>query len=241
MRKLKMVSGIAALLFSAGSSFAGTDTTISTAYPIGLYKQFLFPEKTLYTGRQYVDYRPVLDKGGHPYFQSPEFLEGSILYDGMLYENVPLQYDIVKNMVITWDPFKKYLLELVNDKVDWFTINDIRFVHLKQGTNTRYTLDDGFYRILYDGKTTVLKKEAKFINQDIDIKKVLRTIEETPVYYIKKNNAYYPVDKKASVLKVLADKKADLNQFIRKNDLDLSDDKEKALAAIAAQYDILTR
>ncbi|MBV9987942.1 MAG: hypothetical protein JO301_09700 [Chitinophagaceae bacterium] len=215
--------------------------TASTAYAVRLYQQFLYPEKALYTGRQYLDYRNVLYENHHPFFRSPDFQPGSVYYDGVLYEDISLQYDIVKNVIVTWDPYRKYLIELLSAKLDWFTINDTRFVHIRPEAGMRSPVEDGFYRLLYDGKITVLKKEAKRVVQEIDIKRVQRLTEETPSYYIRKGNAYFPVSNKSSVLKVLNDQKAELNQFIRKQNLDFSGEKEKALAAIAAQYDQLTR
>jgi hypothetical protein len=243
MRKLRVITVCMALV-AAGQPVAAQQPaadSVPTAYAIRLYQQFLYPEKNLYTGRQYLDYRNVLDEGHHPFFRTVDFQPGSVYYDGILYDNLPLQYDILKNAVVIWDPNRKYFIELVNEKLDWFTAGDTRFVHIRPVAAAKTQIDDGFYRLLYDGKTAVLKKEAKRVVQEIDIKKVLRMTEETPAYYIRKGNTYFPVSNKSSVLKVLAEQKSELNQFIRKNNLDFSGDKEKALAAIAAQYDQLTR
>jgi hypothetical protein len=216
------------------------DSTAPTAYAISLYQQFLNPEKGLYTGRQYLDYRSNIVKG-HPYFQNDGFVAGTIVYDGIRYEQVPFVYDIVKDLVVIWDAEHKYLIELMNEKVDSFSLNGYPFVHLSFPPNTKPGINDGFYRMIYDGKTRVIKKEAKIIDEEIDIKRVERVVQDAGGYYIRKDGFYHPVSNKAGVLRVLRDKKQDLNQYIRKHNLDISANREAALAEIMAYYDSITR
>lgn len=242
MRQRGFVVVFAALLLtnSAWAQPMKRDSTVYTAYAVELYQKFLTPEKALYTGRQYLDYKATLSKG-HPYFQNEGFTEGTIVYDGIRYEQVPFVYDLVKDLVVIWDPEHKYLLELLNEKVDSFTINGYPFVHLSFPPNTKPGIAEGFYRMIYDGKTRVIKKEAKIITEEIDIKRVEKLIVETGSYYIRKDGVYHPVSNKSGVLRVLSDQKKEINQYLRKNNIDIAANKEAALAEIVAYYDSLTR
>jgi hypothetical protein len=66
------------------------------------YHSFLSPVSALYNGPQYIDYTGRL-RAGHPFFQSVEYNPGTIWYDDVMYEKIPLKYDIVKNNIIIKD------------------------------------------------------------------------------------------------------------------------------------------
>lgn len=244
MRKLRprpFVAVLASLCtLQAAAQQSTRDSIPDLTYAISQYNQFLVPEKSLYTGRQYLDYRNVLYEGHHPFFRWPDFQQATIMYDGYLYEDQPVQYDIFKNVLVTWDAGHRYLIQLLNEKLDWFTINGIRFEHLRPSAG-KSAIEDGFYRPLYEGQTKVLKLEQKRVVQEIDIKKVLRKIEETPRYFVLSDNVYYEITGKSSLLKAFRKRDNEINQFIRKNNLDIQGDKDNALPAVAAQYDQLNR
>jgi hypothetical protein len=52
---------------------------------------------------------------------------------------------------------------------------------------------------------------------------------------------YHEITGKSSLLKAFRKKENEINQFIRKNNLDIQGDKDNALPAVAAQYDQLNR
>jgi hypothetical protein len=216
----------------------GNDSTVNTANAIRVYQQFLYPEKDLYNGRQYIAYASTLYKG-HPYFQSPERIEGNIFYDGVLYEQVPMQHDIVKNLVLIEEPYKKFTIELQNEKIGWFTIGNTRFTHIK-AIPGKTGIPEGFYQTIYDGNTILLKKDSKVITEKLELKVVL-SIQEIQDYFIKKNGSYYPVDDRSSILKVLKDKKNELTQYIRKSNIDFKTNFEESLISTLVYYDTLIR
>ena len=60
-------------------------------------------------------------------------------------------------------------------------------------------------------------------------------------YFLKKGNTYYNLSaSQGSILKLLKDKKSELQQYIKSNKIRFRDNPEDALARIAAQYDHLT-
>ena len=220
----------------------GKDTLVYVSHDyaaIQLYHQFLLREKNLYNGREYIPYTTTL-ANAHPYFQSADFVKGSIFYDGVLYEEVPLQYDIIKNVLVIQDSYQKFKMQLINEKISWFTINNITFVRLSGDPSGKNTIEPGFYRILYNGSNSLLKKESKKIQEILELKLIKKVIE-APSFYIKKNDRYYIADSKTSVLEILKDKKTEIRQFIRQNNLNISDEPEKAFLSIIAYYDAITK
>jgi len=232
------------LILSTGSpaQLREKDTVTNASHDsaaIQLYHQFLSNEKSLYNGREYIPYTATL-ANGHPYFQSTDFVKGSVFYDGVLYEDIPILFDIIKNAVVIQDAYQKFRMQLIDEKISWFTINNTSFVHIQDVPPGKNSIEPGFYRILYKGNISLLKKESKIIRERLEAK-LIKNVIEMPSFYIKKNNKYYITDSRGDVLDVLKDKKTEIRQFIRQKNLKISDEPEKALSGIVAYYNTITR
>jgi hypothetical protein len=244
MRKTALLTVYTCLFFSARSYTQPTqiDTGANRSDKIAvirLYHQFLSQEESLYNGTEYIPYTAKL-ANSHPYFQNDDFVKGSVFYDGILYEDVPLQYDIIKHVLIILDYYQKFRMQLITEKIGWFMINNTKFIHLQGFSPGKNTIDAGFYHSLYEGRTTLLKKENKRVQEKLE-SKLMRYVVEEPAFYIKKNARYYPAGSNSNVLEAFSDKKAEIRQYIRQNNLSISDEPDKALASIVAYYDTITK
>jgi hypothetical protein len=217
------------------SDSAFLQTAINNA--IAVYRQSETDQSRLNNGRQYKPYTFTFIKG-FPFFLTNQSSRGSIIYDGGFYDNIQLLYDEIKEMLILDIGVR---LELINERVDQFTISGHTFIRL-QKDSVNNLAGTGFYERLYSGNIDVYKKEKK------SIKEVLSTTEGTQAealekkyYYLKKDNRYYPVKRKGDMLDVLRDKKNEIQQYINKNNLNFKQDTDHTLATIAAYYDQLTK
>ncbi len=212
---------------------------ITTA--VALYQQFVDPPTGLYNGRMYVDYAYSI-KEGSPFFMDADFNTGSVIYDGVLYENVPLLYDVAAEELVIKDPFEIYKLSLINERVSSFLVLGHKFERLEQNSLNQSVISTGFYDVLYDGNISVYKKEKKRIQEDVSFSEGLkRFIVETNAYYFKKDSVFYEVNNKGSLLSLMQNKRKDIQQFIRKNKLDLRKDKANSFTRVAAYYDSINR
>ena len=73
---------------------------------------------------------PILSRKGHPFFQVVNFINGNINLDGMLFHDVPMLYDIVKDQLIIQDFQKVYKINLPADKIREFFLLGHLFVRL---------------------------------------------------------------------------------------------------------------
>ena len=206
-------------------------------YAIQTYHAALTPETGLYRGGQYVDYAYLIS-GGHPFLGEGKIKNGSVLYNGILYEHVPLLYDLVKQQVVTYNPANVFKIALINEQIDSFTIGQQIFIRLRDSLN-RTAPRVGFYEQLYKGRITLLKKEKKTMEEDVSnpAEGVKHLVYTTIFYYIKKGDIYYPVNTKRSLLYALGSRSKEAKKFMRKNDLKMRDDKERTLLQISAWYD----
>ena len=219
---------------------AAKDSLITaSAYSNALqvYHHYIAPDPGLYRGSEYVQYAYTL-KAGHPYFDDVHMQQGSVFYAGLLYENIKLLYDLVRGEVVINTPyvaFSNYTIALINEQLDYFTIQNHLFINLRDTLNPSAP-HRGFYEQLFKDRITLYKKEKKEILEDLSSGKVERSILASEFYYLKKGPIYYAVNNKRSLLLALNDRRKEVRRFIRKNDLGIRHDKENTLMKVAAWY-----
>jgi hypothetical protein len=219
---------------------AARDNTLTDsgyANALTLYHTFLTPESGLYKGSEYADYAHLL-RDGHPFYGEDKFKIGTISYHGIRYRDVPILYDIVYDQVVIFDYYRIFKIILTGQQIDRFTIEDHSFIRLTDSI-TPGMPKVGFYEELYAGRITLLKKEAKQIQEDLNNgDHAQRFIEGTDSsYWLRIGNVYYPVNHNKSLLATLKDKKKELRHFIRSNNLSMRKDREITLIKVAAWYD----
>jgi hypothetical protein len=213
--------------------------TNAKQHAISLYHEFMAPETGLFNGSQYISYAQTIQEG-IPFFESAGFNKGSVFYNGVLYENIPLQYDLVKGELITIVSSSNYNIRLINDKIAGFSLLNHQFVRLVKDSNDK-VIKTGFYEVLYNGNIAAYKKQSKIIGEDLSSGKLRTFIVESKSFYLKKGNSYFTITSKGSLLAVLKDRKKDVQDFIKKNKLNVRNDKDNALPKIAAYYDTITK
>ncbi len=207
---------------------------------INLYHRFLSPEPGLYNGPEYAynQYYPFIINEGDPFFLSKIFNDGSVYYDGVLYKNVSLNFDIIKNEILINDPAHTHIIKLNTERIEWFTILDHTFVRLSADSSNNVLNKNRFYEILYKSNTSLYKSEVKTIKENTASALGLnRYVQESDDYFIKKDNQFFKVKNKKTALLALKDRKKDILQFMHRNKLKIKKDKDNDLRKIVAYYD----
>ncbi len=71
-----------------------------------------------------------------PYLgDSYNLVSGNICYDGNIYKNVKMRYDLLEQQVVVSSPENNLLVVPLQQKVDWFSINGIVYVHSVADSN----------------------------------------------------------------------------------------------------------
>ncbi|MBC3538201.1 hypothetical protein ACFSC6_00335 [Rufibacter sediminis] len=219
-------------------STAATSNQTTQSYPVRLYREATKTESHLYNGPEYVDYRRA-SRDGHQYFLQDKSAPGNVRYDGSLYEDVPLLYDIVTHEVIVVS--NGYLLQkLITEKVTAFEWQGHRFIrHVAPDSTVRGALPTGFYDVVYEGGTQLLINRSKLKEDKITDQKVIEVYTSNDRFFIKKDSAYYPVQRAASVYNIFSDKKKELKKFARTQKFSFKHRREEAIMALVRQYDLL--
>lgn len=246
--------GLTALAFSLFLSFStseviaqlSTDDSIfyqkAVNNTIALYYQSAGDQSGLYNGSQYAGYPFAFKDEAHPFFRTNLFSTGSVVYDNILYTDAQLLYDEAGDVLIFRDTAHR--LQLISDRISRFTVLDNSFIRIEKDSNTRAIINTGFYNLLYEGgDIQVLKKEVKNIREDIrnNYDGVIRYIEVKKYYYIKKNNLYYPVKNKKTILEIFKNRKKEIQQYIKSTKLSFKNDRDNMLKRAAAYYEQITK
>jgi hypothetical protein len=201
----------------------------------GLYTA-ISSHSRIYNGPDYAFY--------NPYFMDAKniFSQGSLLYDGVFYDKVPMLYDLHKDLVVVqlYNNFLKYTL--IADKVQWFNLLAHHFVYINADTLDKSTLKTGFYDQLYKGKIEILVRREKSIQTAT--KEFGRGMEdyfeEATNFFLKRGNTYYKVNGQGAFINALKDRQKEIKQYLKSNKIKFSADPESAMVKIAAYYDHLT-
>jgi len=198
------------------------------------YNTAIADQSEIYNGAGYTLY-PAASKGS-AYFNDAVFTApGAIRYDGIMYKNVPLLYDMYADVFVAAQ--RNILFVLRADRLSDVYLQGHHFVKLI--FQKEQPLTPGFYDELYDGQTQVLVKRARQVNNITSVQTIETIYENEDVIYIKKDNHYYKVDGKGSVLNVFKDKKRQLSRFLSDKGIRYKNDKEAAIVKLAIYYDQL--
>jgi hypothetical protein len=203
---------------------------------IGIYYQSLGSQAELYDAPVYERHIPGFTDG-HPFFYSDTFSVGTIGYNGLVYKEVPILYDIVRDELITRSP-TGFALALIKPKVDSFSFNGHSYVKLKNDTSEAAT--QSYYEKLSSGNIQLVAKRTKTVQVTNGITAVERRIYSRDNYYIyKEEGKFESIKKKKQLLDVLKDKKNALQQFIKQNHLKFKENFEEDAARVVAYYNQL--
>lgn len=215
------------------------DTTIISQQrknAIQLYYNSLDLQAGLYNGSEYVIYVHLL-KDGHPYLDTASLTEGSVFYDGMLYKNVPMLYDIVNDELVIQHYNKVFHIQLIRSKVAEFNILGRPFIHLGLDSTQKGNVRNGFYELLYDSDIKLYAKRIKTIQEYIPDLKVERRVFSNNRYFIYKDGMFHEVFNQSSVLKVLDDKRNIVKQALKKHRIKFRKQRETAMKIMLQQYE----
>ncbi|MEP7373360.1 MAG: hypothetical protein ABI675_08180 [Chitinophagaceae bacterium] len=220
------------VLYAEGQSAVQINSSPSMAVDsaVNLYFAARDKELEIYNGRVFYGY-PGID--GHAFYPSKDWQKGSILYDGTLYHDVFMQYDVYKDQVIIRHP-NTIPIYVFSERVQKFYFGGQVFIRLRPDKNN--VLKEGFYQILTEGKVTIVVMRQKKLEEKIVDLTVERKFLSSNLYYALKDGNYYPISKQKFLLNLLKDKRQNILKHLKKEKLKYKQDAERTIVTIAEFY-----
>ncbi|HEY2584121.1 MAG TPA: hypothetical protein VGI43_20100 [Mucilaginibacter sp.] len=208
---------------------------------LNFYSAALGDQSPLYNGPEYYFYDPHI-KGNAYFLDANGFTAGSVYYDGVQYNGVPMLYDVYgeKIVVLLYNHFSKF--SLLNERVKSFNFLQHQFINITPDSlGDNRVITPGFYDVLYNGKSQVLVKRSKDIQTTTGgssgSENYFNLITR---YYLKKNNTYYSITSQGTLLDAFKDRKKEVQKYIKDNQIKFRKGPEEAMVKIASYYDHLT-
>ena len=228
------------LLFTFNKTIAQT-TSSNQSSPYNnikaYYQKEIGDKSHLYIGKEYAKYKSGIK--GTQFFISTQMQNSAIFYDGTLYEDVPLLYDLVRQEVVINRYDDNTRIKLLNEKIKYFIISGHRFENFAFRERNNHNIND-FYDIIFDGKADVLVNRIKKVEMTLNPEDPPKFTERDKIFIQNENNIY-TVDKTNSILKALNDKKDMVRTFIRKNKFKFKNNAEEEIVKTVAYYETLIK
>lgn len=206
---------------------------------VAVYINSIHGNSSLYNGRMYPGY--LVKLRGIPFFKTDKFNNGDLILNGMLYKDLPLMYDIIKDVVILQHYNKVQKIQLPSEDVDRFSFSGHTFTRIEKDSALRNVPPAGFYELMYEGQVQLLAKRKKSL-QEVRLDRVVEyEVIEKNRYFIKKGSSYYAVKSPGSVLRVFKDRKKELAKILKAAETDQSKNRESILLFLAREYDKLSK
>ena len=227
------------LLFVGIITFAqeSDSSSKSEQIPVKVYYAAMGEQSPLYNGREYVEYSGTIQVG-HPFYNTTEFTKGSIIYEGMLFNDAMILYDIVKDKVIIRHFNQIFRIDLPVEKIQEFHLLNHHFIRLY--ADSAGVIEEGFYDKMYDGKTKLYIRRRKLIAEERTGTDLLRVAEQKDILYIQKEGTYHPVKTLKGLLKVFSNRSDGIRQHLRKNGIKFRKAPEAAVLTAVQYYDRLS-
>lgn len=157
-----------------------------------------------------------------PYYKgNTNFYKGRVSYHGVVYDDVKLRFDLLKQSVVVFPPGERAFCLPEQEYIDWFEMDGHRYVHDPEDS-LRYTslLCDGSSNgvRLYHSVWNILDAERTFGG-----KRYLKTVSTEEHYLlVTPDGGMYHVKRASDVAKLFPEQKKQIRQFARKNHLSFS-------------------
>jgi hypothetical protein len=185
----------------------------------------------IYHGTEYI--RNGMKAGGFPYYESDSMVAGSVSYQGTIYPDMNLFYNMVSDAIVCNNYLQNALISLASEKVDSFTIGTHVFIRLT-ADKSNGLIKEGFYEQMYSGEPAFYIRREKRL--DLGTGTVEPKYIQFNYYFIEIKNVYYAVDSKKSLLELLKDEQDVLKKYIRTHKLNFKKHLESSLVLTTIYY-----
>jgi hypothetical protein len=195
---------------------------------------FNFYDKTV--GKQNLDINngivftdPYSSPNGNIFFTDDKFENGSLSYEGQIYYDTSLKYDIYRDILILNPQGTSSFvgINLIKEKVESFSIYNRKFVKLNKEQFNLANFTSGYYEILENSSDFAFyTKHNKLMQKKVDDDRIIYQFKKVSSHYLFYKKNLYKADSKSEILKVFPDQKKQINEFyltnrdIRKSDPD---------------------
>lgn len=159
-----------------------------------------------------------------PFWAGQEGTRGSICYDGIVYDNVLMRFNVAEQQLAVATPENNILVAPNMSKVSYFVL-----------FGKRFEIIDGLYACQEYAKNGVELWNAKKKIKGQDVLKGLRSFysyNEIDIFYLKKDGVLYPVKKAKDIIRLFPAQEKKLKKVLRQGDFSMQSDRRTEMLFI---------
>lgn len=240
LRPVLLLIGLTVLCQASSAQDSAPDSSTFLAYKnaVNTYYNYTDKQSRLYNGWLHIGYSPKIE--GTAYYEDATWKNGTVVYDGLEFNNVNMLYDLYQDELVI-QHFHKLMITLHSVKLSSFHFGGRHFTRFLRDSTVKGSPATGFYEVLHEGKTKLMAKRIKLLEETItDVLEQRFTPKN--FYYIYNNNSWYNIKNYKDLRKtILKDKSSEIRQYLRKNKIKFRKEKERALILSLQQFDALTQ
>lgn len=175
---------------------------------------------------------------GDQFFLANTFLTGSVIFNGLRFNNLNLKYDIINDELLL--SIESYPVIMMNkEMVDSFSLDfENRSYHIfNAGTDTSAVIR-GYANVIYNGPSAVYVKYIKELHP-LGADGRYDLINQTHHIYLKKGEIIIPVSGRRKLLYLLEDKKREIRSFMKSNRIRIRRKDPYTFVPLLRYYDSL--
>jgi hypothetical protein len=127
---------------------------------------------------------------------------------------VPLVYDQITDELVTLDFSGRVMIRMFTPEIKSFRIYGAEFIYF---TDTANAEKQGFWEVLVDADSRLLKREIKLIQERIINSRIGYVILPNLFYRIFHKGKYYDVEDKEQMIEIFNDKKTQIRSYLKAN------------------------
>jgi len=186
----------------------------------------------------------VLRLTNHQYFKTQDYVKGRLSYNGVVYPDVWLRWDLYRDELIIQSPVY-YNIVLKSEYIDFAEIHGYRIFNL-QPDGLPGCPPAGNYILLFSGTHLLLEKQTNqlYSKEGSDFSdrfKINHFFTLSTIFYLKKDEAYYSIKNRRTLLKALDTHRKELKHFIRVNNYEYKHNAEMMVLEVVKEHEKLNR
>lgn len=220
----------------AQTSQSVSDENLAKKKAIAFYENAIKLQSRIFNGPTYYTY--ANNVGGSAIFLDTTFLKGSIVYEGIKYNDVPLMYDLyIDKLVSIKEDRDAY--SLITEKVQAFEINSHHFEYFNfEDLTAKNDLQPGFFEVLYDGKIKVIAKHIEKLSFSTSLDRPYYFKPQTS-YFLVKDDQYFKFNDDKSLISLLNKNKKEMKKQLQDVNIKFNVNPTEVINVIAKYYDSL--
>ncbi|WP_395044167.1 hypothetical protein [Flavobacterium sp.] len=166
-------------------------------------------------GRIFKDIYPTVNNSSR-YLENENYIVGEIEFDNQYYNNIYINYDLLKDeLLLKPNGIKdRNSLIIIKDKIKSFLINDKKFVNLNYDKSINSIGLIGYYEeIISSNFISFYVKHLKNLRNVYVENKIYYEYNLSNEFYIFYKNNFHKLDSKKSIQKLFPEYKSEINKF----------------------------